>query len=164
MIFLSNSYFSELAGPNMPAWIFRQLETTCPEKWKPVVRSLETILIGLLSRARKWLYCQARSRSAVRSRLYNTGISDKLLTPNQVRWSSFLKNGFTVSSCPEWRFPCARTEGSWTPEYSPAFSYIPKKNVPNPAVKENYLNSFLYTDFFASRGGSQKIANKKGAR
>ena len=43
----------------------------------------------------------------------------------------------------------------------PAFSYSPKKNVLNPAVKENYLNSFLYAEFFASRGGSKKIANKQ---
>ena len=34
-------------------WIFRQQETTSPVKWKPVVRSTETILIGLLSRDQK---------------------------------------------------------------------------------------------------------------
>ena len=43
----------------------------------------------------------------------------------------------------------------------PAFSYNPKKNVPNPAVRENYLNSFLYADFFASRGGSKRLQTKK---
>ena len=42
-----------------------------------------------------------------------------------------------------------------------AFSYNPKKNVLNPAVKENYLNSFLYADFFASRGGSKRLQTKK---
>ena len=47
--------------------------------------------MGLLSRDQKCLYCQARSRTAVRSRLYNTGISDKLLTPNQVWWAVSLK-------------------------------------------------------------------------
>jgi len=43
----------------------------------------------------------------------------------------------------------------------PAFSYNPKKNAPNPAVRENYLNSFLYVDFFASRGGSKRLQTKK---
>ena len=46
----------------------------------------------------------------------------------------------------------------------PAFSYNPKKNVPNPAVRENYLNSFLYADFFASRGGSKKLQRTKCLR
>ena len=43
----------------------------------------------------------------------------------------------------------------------PAFSYNPKKNAPNPAVRENYLNSFLYADFFASLGSSKRLKTKK---
>ena len=43
----------------------------------------------------------------------------------------------------------------------PAFSYNPKKNAPNPAERENYLNSFRYADFFASRGGSKRLQTKK---
>ena len=39
--------------PAVGFWIFRQLETTSLEKWKLVVRSSETILIGLLSQDQK---------------------------------------------------------------------------------------------------------------
>ena len=46
-------------------------------------------------------------------------------------------------------------------KYARHLSYNPKKNALNPVVKENYLNSFRYADFFASRGGSKRLQTKK---
>jgi hypothetical protein len=52
-------------------WIFLLQETLIPEMWKPVFQNTETVLIGLMGIYRVQLICQAKSRFAVRSRLYN---------------------------------------------------------------------------------------------
>ena len=59
-------------------WIFLLRETLIPEMWKPVFRNTETVLIGLMDIYRVQLICQAQSRFAVRSRLYNWVETDKL--------------------------------------------------------------------------------------
>lgn len=47
--------------------------------WKPVFRNTETVLIGLMDIYRVQLICQAQSRFAVRSRLYDWVETDKLV-------------------------------------------------------------------------------------
>ena len=60
-------------------WIFLLRETLIPEMWKPVFRNTETVLIGLMDIYRVQLICQAQSRFAVRSRLYDWVETDKLV-------------------------------------------------------------------------------------
>ena len=74
LIFSSN-YYPLLSN----VWIFLLRETLIPEMWKPVFRNTETVLIGLMDIYRVQLICQAQSRFAVRSRLYNWVETDKLV-------------------------------------------------------------------------------------